>query len=357
MLNNATPVILSQEFFFDMNKTFVSFNVKNSGNKLPKYQQLVNSLLQDIEMGELKPGERLPSINEASEECYLSRDTVERAYTELHKMGAITSIFRKGYFISESSLKVKTKVLFLIGRMTETNQTLYNAFLDHFGKNVMVDIYTYQYKPREFKEIIGQQLGNYHYYLIQPHLIDEDEETVKILQKIAGDRLILLDQNFGTIRHSSLICPPNPSLKKIFNTQLNLFNKYRSLNLVLSEDEYFDPELINACSEFCESNSLNFQVLDGLEEDDYRQNEVYFTLSDTDLFQAIKYAEKKKWTLGKDVGIISLNDHPFKEIIAGGITVVSTHPEKLGQKAAEMILNNKKTAEVIEPSLLIRLSL
>jgi hypothetical protein len=272
-------------------------------------------------------------------------------------MGAITSIFRKGYFISESSLKVKTKVLFLIGRMTETNQTLYNAFLDHFGKNVMVDIYTYQYKPKEFKEIIGQQLGNYHYYLIQPHLIDEDEETVKILQKIAGDRLILLDQNFGTIRHSSLICSPNPSLKKIFNTQLNLFNKYRSLNLVLSEDEYFDPELINACSEFCEANSLKFQVLDGLEEDDFQQKEIYFTLSDTDLFQAIKYAEKKNWSLGTDIGIISLNDHPFKEIIAGGITVVSTHPEKLGQKAAEMILNNQKTAEVIEPSLLIRQSL
>jgi len=81
-----------------------------------------------------------------------------------------------------------------------------------------------------------------------------------------------LDQNFGTIRHSSLICPPNPSLKKIFNTQLNLFNKYRSLNLVLSEDEYFDPELINACSEFCEANSLMFQVLDGLEEDDYSKD-------------------------------------------------------------------------------------
>jgi hypothetical protein len=53
MLHWAMWVILKQEFFFDMNKTFVSFNVKNSGNKLPKYQQLVNSLLQDIEMGEL----------------------------------------------------------------------------------------------------------------------------------------------------------------------------------------------------------------------------------------------------------------------------------------------------------------
>ena len=114
-----------------MVKTFVSFSAKNSDNKLPKYQQLINSLLQDIEMGELKPGERLPSINEASEECYLSRDTVERAYTELHKMGVITSIFRKGYFISNSSIKTKTKVLFLVGKITTTNKEIFDSFCEN----------------------------------------------------------------------------------------------------------------------------------------------------------------------------------------------------------------------------------
>ena len=125
-----------------MVKTFTSFSAKNSDNKLPKYQQLINSLLQDIEMGELKPGERLPSINEASEECYLSRDTVERAYTELHKMGVITSIFRKGYFISNSSIKTKTKVLFLVGKITNTNKEIFDSICESLGKNVMVDIYT-----------------------------------------------------------------------------------------------------------------------------------------------------------------------------------------------------------------------
>ncbi|MEN9363721.1 MAG: hypothetical protein RI903_1029, partial [Bacteroidota bacterium] len=146
-----------------MNKPFISFSAKNSDAKLPKYRQLINSLLQDIEMGDLKPGERLPSINEASEECYLSRDTVERAYTELHKMGVITSIFRKGYFISESKLKTKTKVLFLVGKITDTNKSIYDAFCGYVGKHIHVDIFTYQYKSQQFQEILNQQLGNYHY--------------------------------------------------------------------------------------------------------------------------------------------------------------------------------------------------
>ena len=173
----------------------------------------------------VKPGERLPSINEASEECYLSRDTVERAYTELHKMGVITSIFRKGYFISDAKVKTKTKVLFLVGKITNTNKVVFDSFCESLGKNVMVDIYTYLYKTSQFQEIMSQQLGNYHYYVIMPHLIEEEEENIKCLKKISGDRLILLDQNFNSISHAhaSIVSQPKAQLIALFENQLNLF--------------------------------------------------------------------------------------------------------------------------------------
>jgi DNA-binding LacI/PurR family transcriptional regulator len=45
--------------------------------------------------------------------------------------------------------------------------------------------------------------------------------------------------------------------------------------------------------------------------------------------------------LGKDIGIISYNDTPGKEILRDGITVISTDFENLGAKAAEMILEKK----------------
>ncbi|RXK47541.1 GntR family transcriptional regulator [Aquirufa rosea] len=342
-----------------MNKSFVSFSGKNFDNKLPKYQQLINSLLQDIEMGELKPGERLPSINEASEECYLSRDTVERAYTELHKMGAITSIFRKGYFISNSSHKLKTKVMFLVGKITDTNKAIFNSFNEAVGKNVMVDIFTYQYKTRQFQEILGQQLGNYHYYVIMPHLIEEEEENIKCLKKIAGDRLILLDHEFKSIQntHASIVCHPKSQIIQEFSNHTNLFKKYRCLNLVLTEEEYFDAEFINGCGDFCESIQMDFKVLDGLEGEELNEGELYFTLDDTDLIQAIKYADAKNWKLGKDIGIISYHDQGYKEILAGGITVLSNQPEKIGKKAAALIGESIKTTEEIDLQLIVRLSL
>ena len=48
---------------------------------------------------------------------------------------------------------------------------------------VSVDIFTYQYKSQQFQEIMSQQLGNYHYYVVMPHLIEEDDENLKCLKK------------------------------------------------------------------------------------------------------------------------------------------------------------------------------
>lgn len=342
-----------------MNHILGTFSIKKSDSKLPKYQQLINSLLQDIEMGELKPGERLPSINEASEECYLSRDTVERAYTELHKMGVITSIFRKGYFISESSFKTKTKVLFLVGKITDSNKLIFDEFCQNLGKSVSIDIFTYQYKTKQFQEIMTQQLGNYHYYIVLPHLIEDNDENLKCLKKIPSDRLIILDHSFSSISHTfaSIVCRPSDQINKVFNAQLNLFNKYRSFNLVLTEEDYFDADVINGCRKFCESISMNFKILDGLDEEDMRLGEIYFTLADVDLAKAIHFALKNKFEVGKDIGLIGYNDSSFKELLVGGISVLSSKPKEMGKLAAEMILENSKKNIEIELQFIQRNSL
>ncbi len=343
-----------------MIKTFsASIGIKNPDNKLPKYQQLINSLLQDIEMGELKAGERLPSINEASEECYLSRDTVERAYTELHKMGVITSIFRKGYFISDSKVKVKTKVLLLVGKITDSNKDLYNSISSELGKNYSVDIFTFDYRTKNFQEILNQQLGNYHYYIVLPQLVEETEDTFKTLKKIAGDRLIILEQGFKDLQHQfgKLTFSNVSDLTSIFYPHINLFKNYKGFNLVLTEDEYFDSDLITSFRNFCNSIQLDFQVLDGLEEDDFSKNQIYFTLNETDLVQTIQYAEKLNWTIGQEIGILSLNDSAYKAVLGGGISVFTLPFKEIGIKIGEGIKNLHRINDSIEIQFVKRKSL
>ncbi len=342
-----------------MMKTFVEFAQIKHDSKTPKYQQLVNSLLADIEGGALKVGERLPSINEASEECYLSRDTVERAYAELHRLGVITSIFRKGYFIAGKSAQKKTKVFFLVGKITESNKAIFNAFVQAAGKDVIVDIFTYNYKSDNFREIIHNHLGNYHYYVIMPHLIEENDENYKCLKKISGERLVLLDKSFLNFQgtNSSILNNSGEEIRKVMQDNVSKFKKYNTLNLVLTEEEYFDAELITGFRNFCEDNGFDFQVLDGLEGEQVEAGNAYLTMDDTDLVLAIKSAASQNLTLGTQIGLISLQDSCYKEILAGGITVMASPLEEAGKLAASVVLEGKRLNTQLPMQMILRNSL
>ncbi|WP_332913348.1 substrate-binding domain-containing protein [Algoriphagus boritolerans] len=45
--------------------------------------------------------------------------------------------------------------------------------------------------------------------------------------------------------------------------------------------------------------------------------------------------------LGRDIGVISYNDTPLKEILADGITTISTDFHQMGKTIAEQILGTE----------------
>ena len=59
-----------------------------------------------------------------------------------------------------------------------------------------------------------------------------------------------------------------------------------------------------------------------------------------DLVSLIKKTKEENLRVGKDIGILSYNENPLKEILLDGITVMSTDFWGMGEKAAKMILNN-----------------
>ena len=54
----------------------------------------------------------------------------------------------------------------------------------------------------------------------------------------------------------------------------------------------------------------------------------------------LKQIRDRKMVAGRDIGVISYNDTPLKELL--GITVISTDFETMGETAAYMILKRKK---------------
>ena len=60
-------------------------------------------------------------------------------------------------------------------------------------------------------------------------------------------------------------------------------------------------------------------------------------VSDRDLVTLLKQAERQQMMPGREFGIISYNDTPLKEILAGGITTLSTDFRQMGLTLAQLI--------------------
>src|SRR5690554_3071533 len=86
-------------------------------SRIPKYQQIHNAIIEEIDNGSLSIGEKIPSINEISEEYYLSRDTVEKAYNLLKEKKIILSVKGKGYYVARNRSSSQISVLFLLNKL------------------------------------------------------------------------------------------------------------------------------------------------------------------------------------------------------------------------------------------------
>ncbi|MDD2556623.1 MAG: GntR family transcriptional regulator [Syntrophaceticus sp.] len=73
--------------------------ISNSSQE-PLYEQIASQIKNQIILGELKPGDALPSIRNLAKELQISVITTKRAYHELEKDGFIETVGGKGSFVS-----------------------------------------------------------------------------------------------------------------------------------------------------------------------------------------------------------------------------------------------------------------
>lgn len=66
-----------------------------------KYQDIITSIIEQIESGQLKKGDKLPSIRTLSQHYHCSKDTVQRALLELKFKNYIYAVNKSGYYVLE----------------------------------------------------------------------------------------------------------------------------------------------------------------------------------------------------------------------------------------------------------------
>jgi GntR family transcriptional regulator len=71
----------------------------NHSSAVPLYVQLMDQVKHAIQIGALRPGERLPTIRRVAEDLVMNPNTVARAYRELEHAGIIEVKHGAGAFV------------------------------------------------------------------------------------------------------------------------------------------------------------------------------------------------------------------------------------------------------------------
>jgi DNA-binding transcriptional regulator YhcF (GntR family) len=325
----------------------------------PKYQQLTNSILYAIERGSIEKDYPLPSINDLSYELEISRDTAEKAYRHLKQLGVVGSVPGKGYFISKTDFRQSIKVFLLFNKLSAHKKIIYDSFVEIVGEQAAIDFYIYNNDFTLFKKLLQTRKEDYTHYVIIPHFIEGGENAASVINEITKGHLILLDKIIPGIKSEYGAVYENfeTDIYNALKEALPQLQKYQTLKIIFPSYSYSPDEILIGFQSFCRDYAFSYKVVQNVADEEIANKEAYINLMEDDLVTLLEKVKKTKLKVGKDVGIISYNETPWKQFILDGITTISTDFKKMGAMTAEMILNHKRDHLPVPFKLTLRKSL
>lgn len=325
-------------------------------SSVPKYRQIVDAIRKGIEVGQLTRNQQLPSINELSEDYYLARDTVEKAYNLLKKEGVIEAVRGKGFFVRTSS-PAQMRVLLIMNKLSAYKKIIYYSLLNTLGGEATVDLRLHHHDARRLNDLLTENLGSYHYYVIMPHFYEGLQEVSvrELLGQIPADKLVLLDKDYPHLpgQYKAVFQQFDRDIYHALESGLDLIGRYKRLTLVFPCEGQYPREIIHGFRSFCVHHHLPYSLMETLTGHPIERDTAYIVLEDSDLAELVRQARQQNWQLGREVGVVAFNETPLKEVLADGITVISTDHEQMGVTAARLMLENR-SEKIQNPFQLIR---
>jgi DNA-binding transcriptional regulator YhcF (GntR family) len=322
----------------------------------PLYVQISESIINSISLKKLKLGDRIPSINQLSEEYLLSRDTVEKAYKDLMKKGIITSVKGKGYYINRVDVSKNLRVLLIFNKLSTHKKQVYDGIIETLGNDITIDLSVHHSNVDIFNIIINKNLGMYDYYVIMPHFYKDNDRAVEIIAQLDKEKVIILDKEIDNVTHtySAVYQDFEKDIFEALKDGIDLLKKYKRLVLIFPRLVLYPTEIAKGFKLFCIYHHFEFEIIHGIEASALiEKGDAFVVIEEPDLVTLVKICKQNNLDPGKDIGILSYNDTPLKEILLDGITVISTDHFQMGVTAAKLILESRH--EVIKnPFSLIR---
>lgn len=111
-------------------------------DNLPIYTQIMNLIKKRIVTGELKGGDKLPSVRELSTELKVNPNTIQRSYQELERENLVFTQRGMGTFVVEDKEIIKD---------------LKNNMASNVVKSFITDMKSLGFSPEEIIELISER--------------------------------------------------------------------------------------------------------------------------------------------------------------------------------------------------------
>jgi hypothetical protein len=294
------------------------------------------------EPGKIVKGDILPSINDFSIALETSRNTIERAYKELKKMGVIASVAGKGYFVTNTQFKQPFKVMLLFNKLSSHKKIMYDAFATTLGSSAAIDFYIYNNDFNYFKKLLQDKIDSYSKFVIIPHFVENSGRAYEVINDIPKEKLILMDKlesgvtgNFGAVYEDF-----EKDIYFALEQLLQKLSKYHTLKIIFPDHSYYSKDILKGFLAFCRQYGFEYETIHSLKNETINKGSVYINLMEDDLVELIEKIISLNLKIGEDIGVISYNETPIKKIILDGITTISTDFKLMGEKTAELVMNN-----------------
>jgi DNA-binding transcriptional regulator YhcF (GntR family) len=320
-----------------------------------KKNAIVEGILDAIRYKALAQGDPLPSVNRLMQRLGVARMTVVKALNILKEKGIVVSEDKIGFFIKDTNVKRELKVFLFLNGFYSYHEAIYDSIIEGIsGQDITIDLYFHHCNPRIFKTIINENLGSYGLYVISGF---EDPQVISVLSKIPSNKLLQIIREPVLEGVSSIIQDFYSGLKRSLENLKERLSKYQRFVLVFPQRKGHPEKIKTAFAEFCSENRIEHQIEKKVTRELISKGTAFWVIEDSDMISLIKIGEEMNLKLGQDLGILSYNETPMKEIIRDGISVVSVDFVQLGQSISRFIANTKPTTEIYFPEVIIRNSL
>jgi DNA-binding LacI/PurR family transcriptional regulator len=320
---------------------------------LSKHRTIERDLLHSIKTGALPPGAELPSLNRTVARYGVSRDTAAKAYEALRQCGVIRAEHGRGFFVADPRGGDVLRVVVLLDEVSMYKEELYRSIESGLDSMAQVDLAVHGGSFENLAILYQGVRSRADVCVIVPSLAREREKDY--FADCDPREVIFLDRAVPGSRLSSVHQDFERGVAEALGQATPLLEKYESLVLVAPKpDNHILASIRTGVRRLARELELRFEHASTAS---LESGKAYLIIGDHELVSAVKQARARGLRLARDVGLVSYNDTPLKEIIEGGISVISSDFALMGQSVARLLREGRRENVIVPTRFVQRSSL